>query len=92
MLKCTLILTTVAAVLAMPAQAQQPGEISYEDISVMPSGMAGERIASLIATLNSGDAARIRRFIETEVTPEFRGIASMDDLLDFLIECSTRGP
>jgi len=86
MIKCTLILTTVAAVLAMPAQAQQPGEISYEDISEMPSGMAGERIASLIATLNSGDAARIRRFIETEVTPEFRGIASMDDHVDVFLE------
>jgi len=86
MLKYALILTTVTAVLAAPAQTQQPGEIGYKDTSEMPAGIAGERIASVIATLNSGDAARFRRFIETEVTPEFRGIASMEDHVEVFLE------
>ena len=86
MMKTTLIMTCATAVLAMPAQAQQPGEVSYEDISEMPSGIEGKRIASVIATLNSGDPDHVRRFIETEVTPEFRGFASMDDHVEVFLE------
>ena len=36
----------------LSATAQQPGEISYLDTSVMPTGVEGERIRSLIATLH----------------------------------------
>jgi CubicO group peptidase (beta-lactamase class C family) len=53
------------------APAQQPGEISYHDESVMPGGVEGERIRSLIETFNSGDPDEVRRFIEEECTGRF---------------------
>jgi CubicO group peptidase (beta-lactamase class C family) len=60
------------------AHAQQPGEISYHDESVMPTGVVGERIASVIRTFNAGDPAAVRRFIEEECTAQFRGMAPME--------------
>ncbi len=59
--------------------AQQPGEISYKDASVLPSGIKGERIQSVIDTVNSNDPERIRRFIEEECTERFRNFAPMDE-------------
>jgi CubicO group peptidase (beta-lactamase class C family) len=61
------------------ASAQQPGEISYHDESVMPGGKKGERIQSVIDTLNSNDPGEIRRFIEEECTERFRKFAPMDE-------------
>ncbi|MQY57756.1 hypothetical protein GH140_06150, partial [bacterium] len=70
--------------------AQMPGEISYKDESVMPAGKKGERIRSLIATVNSNDPAQIRRFVEDALTEEFQKIAPMEEhiavVLDFLRE------
>ncbi len=54
--------------------AQQPGEKSYHDESVMPEGKIGERIQSLIDTFNSGDAIRIERFIQEECTGRFKNM------------------
>ena len=85
-MKSASIVTILMTALVMPVQAQQAGEISYEDVSMMPSGVAGERIASVIATLNSGDADRVRHFIETEVTPAFRAVASMDEHVGVFLE------
>ncbi len=59
--------------------AQQPGEVSYHDEPAMPGGKAGERIQSIIDTLNSNDPGRIRRFIEEECTEKFRNFAPMDE-------------
>jgi len=59
--------------------AQQPGEISYHDESVMPGGKAGERIRSIINTLNANDPERVRRFIGGECTEAFRDFAPMDE-------------
>jgi CubicO group peptidase (beta-lactamase class C family) len=61
------------------ATAQQPGEVSYLDTSVMPTGVEGERIQSLIATFNSGDTDRVRRFLEEECTARFRGVVPMEE-------------
>jgi CubicO group peptidase (beta-lactamase class C family) len=59
------------------SSAQQPGEISYKDESVLPSGKKGERILSLIATLNSNDPEHIKRFLSEECTERFRNFAPM---------------
>ena len=59
--------------------AQQPGEISFSDESVMPEGEKGERIRSLIDTLNSNDQERIRRFLEEECTERFLNFAPMEE-------------
>jgi CubicO group peptidase (beta-lactamase class C family) len=67
------------------AFAQQPGEISYHDESVMPGGKKGERIQSVIDTLNSNDPGRIRRFIEEECTERFRKFASMDEHINVFL-------
>ena len=77
------ILTLVSVVFlatsfVIPTSAQQPGERSYEDQSVMPEGVTGERIRSVIATLNSGDRGRLERLFEDEVTRRFREFAPMD--------------
>lgn len=58
---------------------QQPGEISYSDSPIMPEGLKGKRIQSVIDTVNSGSPERVRSFISTECTERFRNIVSMDD-------------
>jgi CubicO group peptidase (beta-lactamase class C family) len=61
------------------ATPQQPGEISYKDESVLPSGKKGERIQSIIDTINSNDPEHIRRFLEEECSERFRNFAPMDE-------------
>ena len=71
------------ATLQLPAlSAQQPGEISYRDVSTMPDGVLGERIRSVIETLNAGSPQAVRRFLEQECTDRFRNFAPMEDHLD----------
>ncbi len=67
------------------AMAQQPGEISYHDESVIPEDKKGERIQSLIDTFNSHDPERIRRFVEESFTGRFQKRASMDGHLDVFL-------
>ncbi|MGD9347912.1 MAG: serine hydrolase, partial [Candidatus Aminicenantes bacterium] len=71
--------TFLCLFLILFATAQQPGEKSYKDESVLPAGKKGERIQSVIDTVNSNDPGRIRRFIEEECTERFRNHASMDE-------------
>jgi CubicO group peptidase (beta-lactamase class C family) len=71
------IVLVILVACALPAAAQAPGETAYHDESVMPGGVEGQRIQSLLDTFNSGDTTRVRTFMENECTPEFRGIASM---------------
>lgn len=61
-----------------PAVAQQPGEISYHDESVMPAGREGEQIEKIIRTVNSDDPEQIERLLETEFTSEFRDFVPME--------------
>jgi CubicO group peptidase (beta-lactamase class C family) len=58
--------------------AQMPGEKSYHDESVMPAGKIGERIQSLIATVNSNDPDRISRFLNEECTEKFKNFAPLE--------------
>jgi CubicO group peptidase (beta-lactamase class C family) len=67
------------------ALAQQPGEVSYHDESVMPSGKKGERIQSLIATVNANDADRVRRFVKENFTERFQKFAPMDQHVDVFL-------
>ena len=83
MLRKNRIIVILAAILCMfslqISYAQQAGEISYHDESVMPVGKKGERIQSVIDTLNSNDPGKIRRFMEEECTEKFRKMAPMDE-------------
>jgi len=67
------------------AFAQKPGEKSFHDESIMPEGTKGKRIQSIIATVNSNDPLRIRRFLEEECTEKFRKFAPMDRHIDVLL-------
>lgn len=64
------------------AWAQQPEEISFHDNPVFPGGPRGELIRSLIDTVNSGEPARIQRFLEEKCTERFRNIAPMKEHLE----------
>ncbi|MFC2156451.1 serine hydrolase domain-containing protein [Acidobacteriota bacterium] len=69
----------LALVLILPIlQAQQPGEISYKDTSVSPNGKVGERIQTLIKTVNSNDPDKIKLFLGEACTERFRKMAPMD--------------
>jgi CubicO group peptidase (beta-lactamase class C family) len=72
--------------IAPVAVAQQPGEISYRDDAVMPAGPAGARIRSLIDVFNSGDPARVQRFLEEECTERFRDMAPLEEHLSVFDE------
>jgi len=62
--------------------AQQPGEISYKDISSLPEGIKGERIQSLIKAVNSSDPEVISRFVNENFTKRFIDIAPMGEHVD----------
>ncbi|MBL7082131.1 MAG: beta-lactamase family protein [Candidatus Aminicenantes bacterium] len=65
--------------------AQMPGEKSYHDESVMPGGKKGERIQSLIATVNSKTPDQIRRFMNEECTEKFRKFAPMEQHINVFL-------
>jgi CubicO group peptidase (beta-lactamase class C family) len=65
--------------------AQTPGEKSYHDESVMPWGKTGERIQSLMATVNSNDSDRIGRFLNEECTERFRNFAPLEEHLNVFL-------
>jgi CubicO group peptidase (beta-lactamase class C family) len=64
--------------------AQTPAE-TYSDSQVMPPGIQGQRIQSLINTLNSGDAELIRKFFSTEVGERFRNMVPIDEHVNFFL-------
>lgn len=63
--------------------AQQPGEISYQDKSVMPEGKIGERIKSFIDTINSGETEHIKHFIQEECMGRFKNMPLEEHLNAF---------
>ncbi len=79
MIRKALVGTVFLLCSVQAGHAQQPGEISYHDESVMPTGVIGERISSVISTLNSGDPAAVRRFIEEECSEQFANFAPMEE-------------
>jgi CubicO group peptidase (beta-lactamase class C family) len=66
-------------VLVLAVPAQQPGEQSYRDNSTLPAGAVGQRIRSLIETVNSGEPDRIRRFINEDCTGPFKTDIPIDE-------------
>lgn len=74
-----LLITILCVLFVSLASGQQPGEISFKDESVMPSGKKGERIHSIIDTLNSNNPEHIRRFMEEECSEKFQNLAPMDE-------------
>jgi len=74
-LTCVLLVGAFAPAL----RAQQPGELSYHDESIMPEGIVGERIKSMIETFNSGDPERVQQFLQDEATSAFRSFAPMEE-------------
>jgi CubicO group peptidase (beta-lactamase class C family) len=58
---------------------QRQVEGDYKDNPSMPAGIQGQRIQSLIDTLNSGDMERVRKFISTECAERFRNMAPMEE-------------
>jgi CubicO group peptidase (beta-lactamase class C family) len=81
-------LVFLAGAVAPAVPAQQAGAQGYDDESVMPSGVVGERIVSLIATFNSGDPAEVERFLTEECTAAFRDFAPLEQHLEVFL--STR--
>ncbi len=79
MIRKSLVGLVLTLLSAQAAQAQRPGEISYHDESVMPTGVVGERISSVIKTLNAGGPAAVRRFIEEECSERFANFAPMEE-------------
>jgi CubicO group peptidase (beta-lactamase class C family) len=75
-----LIIIIILCILALqPALAQSPGEKGFKDNPAMPAGKMGERIQSIIETVNANDPERIRRFIQEECAPKFRDMVPMDE-------------
>ena len=69
-----------ALALAWPGLWSQPSPApAFKDTTALPEGPAGARIKSLIEVMNSGDAGRVKRFLEEECTKEFREMVPLAD-------------
>jgi CubicO group peptidase (beta-lactamase class C family) len=79
MRKVSAAIFVLCALFFQAALAQGPDEISYHDESVMPEGKVGERIQSIINTVNSNDPDLIRLFMNEECADDFRGMAPMEE-------------
>ncbi len=86
-MKATLVCGLLLCVLGLsraPAQ-QQAATANFQDLAVLPEGAVGARIRSLIEVINSGDQDLIRRFLDQECTPEFRGAVPVDQHISTLL-------
>lgn len=81
MFKKAMLAAALGTLLSAPAIAQQPGEISYHDESLLPAGKKGEQIGKIIETFNSNDPERVKRLVGKEFTAEFRDAAPMSEHL-----------
>ncbi len=79
MRKIRALTIVLCAFIFQAALAQITGEISYHDESIMPEGKMGERVQSIISTVNSNDPACVRRFMNEECTGKFRDFAPMKE-------------
>lgn len=85
MIRKNLIIAILCVFSFQALSAQMPGEKSYHDESVMPGGKKGERIQSLIATVNSNDPDDISLFINEECTEKFRSYASLEEHINVFL-------
>jgi CubicO group peptidase (beta-lactamase class C family) len=60
------------------APSQQQPLTAFRDATSLPHGPTGARIMSLIEVLNSGEAARVKRFLDEECDPQFRAIVPLE--------------
>ena len=65
--------------IASTGWTQTAAQDDYQDSQVMPAGIQGQRIQSLIDTVNSGDPERIGKFISTECGERFRNMVPLDE-------------
>jgi len=72
--------------LSATAGSQTPGEVSYADESLMPEGIAGERIAAVIAAINSNDPEHIRRFVAETFSDGFRDSHPLEEHVSVLLD------
>lgn len=79
------VVIILSLLILQAASAQQPGEISYHDESIFPSGKIGERIQALIDTVNANDPDRVRQFVQTNFTEKFRSFAPMEQHIDVFL-------
>ncbi|UCF20681.1 MAG: serine hydrolase [Gemmatimonadota bacterium] len=77
MIRAALFLILAVICPADVTLAQQNAE-TYQDDPTMPAGLLGERIRSLIETINSADPGEVRRFMEDECTESLREFAPME--------------
>ncbi len=77
--RTALVLVFSLVLLGWGAPAGQTPAPSFKDTTVLPGGPMGARIKSLIEVVNSGDEARIRRFLEEECAKGFREAVPLDD-------------
>jgi CubicO group peptidase (beta-lactamase class C family) len=78
-------LTALLVLAAWPAPAAQPAAPDFKDTTTLPAGPVGRHIASFIDVVNSGDAARVKRFLEEECTKEFREQVPLDRHISVLL-------
>jgi CubicO group peptidase (beta-lactamase class C family) len=76
----------LALLVFQPAHAQRPGELAFQDRPVLPEGRVGDRVQSLLQTLNSGSPDRIRRFFSEDCDESFRSNAPMDRHIGFFLD------
>ncbi|MBP1767600.1 MAG: pbpE 2, partial [Candidatus Aminicenantes bacterium] len=69
----------IALVISQAGWAQGRDQEDFKDNPILPQGIQGQRIQSLIDTLNSGDEGRVQKFFSTEVGERFRTIVPMDE-------------
>lgn len=86
MIRKNLVIAILCLFAFQVLHTQIPGEISYKDESVMPGGKKGERIRSLIASVNSNDPAQIRRFVEEAFTERFQKFAPMEQHINVFLD------
>ena len=86
MIRKNLIIAILCVFSFQALYAQMPGEKSYHDEPVMPGSKKGERIQSLIATLNSNDPGKISRFMNEECTEKFRNFAPMEEHINVFLD------
>ena len=85
MIRKNLIIAILCVFAFQAMHAQMPGEKSYHDEPVMPGSKKGQRIQSLIETVNSNDPDQIRRFMNEECTEKFRNFASMEEHINVFL-------
>ena len=85
MIRRCLYVIFLLAVAFQFTHSQQPGEISYNDISVMPEGKKGERIQSLIETINANDPEMIKKLLKEGCTQKFLKMAPLGRHIQVLL-------